>query len=261
MIDGALTLAQAAFLLNPAARTAGLCVESGLLQLLAVRRVTVDAPTGILKDLRLTLAEHAGDSDHPLPPHLAALEAALRQVAAHRSLTGLEVASALQDRFGSGYERYLHDEIAPSLIGRGLLTRRDDKLLRLFPRIRYTRTAQGEKLTAAIELRRSAVDAIPRLLRTDPAQAIRVARSAGPLILLSPAARRAVPKLRRAVAECADVDALLMLLPEHGRDIVDGEFLLDLEELAWNLDALLAGIEAVADAAGGADGGSSDGGG
>lgn len=262
MLDEALTLAQAALLLDPAARTAGLCVEAGLLQLLAIRRIAVEVPTSIFKQRSLALVDHPSDPDHPLARHLAALESALR-LAAARSITGAEVASALQDRFGPSYKRYVHDDVAPSLVARGLLTRQNDKLLGLFPRMRYTRTARGEALAIAVGRRRSAADAIPRLLGTDPAQAVRVARSAGLLILLSPTARRAVPKLRRTVAECADIDALLALLPEDERDVGDGEFLFDLEELAWTLDlhALLAGIEAVTDAAGGADGGSTDGGG
>jgi hypothetical protein len=238
-------------------------MEAGLLQLLANRRIAIGEAAKDRQSPMLMLREPINEPGPDSVQHLAALELCLRDAAGGGSLVGSSLASALQDRFGPAYKRFVHDEVAPSLVHRGLLKREDGKLLRLFPRIRYARTPAGDALAAVIQPRLFAAARIPALLKTDPGAAVRTARAAGLLLILSPKARRAVPALRKACAEYDDVDAVLALLSEEDRDTGDLECLLDLEALALSMDfeALLGALEVVIDAAADAAAGSSDGGG
>ncbi|MFN7026715.1 MAG: hypothetical protein ACK4QP_19810 [Pseudorhizobium sp.] len=174
-----------------------------------------------------------------------------------------KVLHALQKRFGYSFHRYVHDEVAPSLIERDLIVRKDSKLLGLFPRISYERTAQGAALTSPLEHMMSAVNRLPSLIESNPDEALNIAMSAGALLVMSPPARRQIPALRKLFVKRGDDFVPMTTMPgmsEH-QGGETGKFL-DLSDMALSLDfdALLNSIEAVGDFTSGGDSSSSDGG-
>jgi hypothetical protein len=204
----------------------------------------------------------AGTTD-PLPRHLAVLETALVDQGKGNRLTAAEVLRALQKRFGHDYRRYLHEEVAPELIRRNLLTRTDGRWLGLFPRILYERTASGDLLSAPLRQLMTEIERLPALLKSDPEQALRLARSAGALLILSPEALRQLPRLRSLFEQEGDDVAVLSILALGGEDQGEWDAVLELGDLATVFDVfgLFDSLETVGDFTSSGDSSSSDGGG
>lgn len=256
-----LTPAEAGLLLDPGAGVASKCIEAGLLSLLDAGRIEFESSSSIFKQSALRLSARSGGSGPPLPSHLEALERALVDYGKGDRIVGNQVAYALQNRFGYGYRRYVHDEVAPGLIKRGLLIREDYKWLWLFNGIRYRRTGRGDALALPLRRLMAAVEDLPSLISADPERAVRLARSAGVLLIMSPKARRQIPKLRKLLANRGDDAATLAYSPLETDREPEWEPLLELGDmaLAFDVDGLFEGIEAVGDFTSGGDG-SSDGG-
>lgn len=252
-----LTPAEAALLLAPATGTATQCVEAGLLSLLGAQRISFE-PSGLFKQSALLLHPQGARAADPLPRHLAALEQALAAFGKGDRLTSSEVLRALQKRFGHGFGGYVRDEVAPALIERNLLARRDTKWLGLFRRTIFERTSGGEALVAPLQRLMSALEELPSLRKSDPSQAIGLARSAGVLLVMSPKARRQIPRLRKLIQSHGDGAAAGAYLPMAG-----GGQDFELGDLSSALDAaaLFEGLEAVSDFTSSADTDTSDGGG
>lgn len=257
-----LTPAEAALLLAPTSGTATKCLQAGLLSLLGAGRISIVPSTSVFKQTVLLLNHSGALTSDPLPAHLVALEQALLTYGNGNRLVSSEVLHALQKRFGIGFGRYVHDQVAPGLIKRDLLTRTDRKWLGLFPRIRYDRTARGDALTAPIQRLMFAVEKVPSLINSDPDQAIRIARSAGVLLVMSPKARRQIPALRKLLAERGEDSASLTYVPLENDREPEWEQVLELGDMALEFDigALFDGLDAVGDFTSGGDSSSSDGG-
>jgi len=263
-----ITPAEAALLIAPTGRTATKCLQAGLLSLLAAGRIGFEKPDWPVRPAALVLrgtgltGVGAGTTD-PLPRHVAVLETTLVDAGKGNRLTAAEVLHALQKRFGHDYGRYLRDEVAPELIRRNLLTRTDDKWLGLFPRITYERTASGEVMTLPLRRLMTAIERLPGLIKSDPDQALRLARSAGALLILSPEARRQIPQLRKLFEQRGEDLLALSVLPIGGEERGDWEAVLELGDLALSFDAfgLFDSLSSVSDFTSGGDSSSSDGGG
>lgn len=259
-----ITPAEAALLLAPSSGTASKCLQAALLSLLSAGRIAIEQSSSMFKQSALLLNAAPPPTTPPLPSHLIALQEALQAYGKGDRLVSSQVLHALQKRFGYGFERYVHEEVAPGLIKRALLTRKDSKWLGLFPRITYQRTGRGDALFAPIERLMLAVEEIPSLIDRDPDQALRIARSAGVLIIMSHKARRQIPALKKLLAERGDDLVPLTYLPivDEGEGKVDLEQLLDLGDMAleFDIEALFDGIDAVGDFTSGGDSSSSDGG-
>lgn len=256
-----LTPVEAGFLLDPGIGVASKCLQAGLLCLLDAGRIEFERSSNPFRQPALRIASSSG-SGPPLPTHIEALERALVDYGKGDRLVGTQVVDALQKRFGYGYGRYVNDELAPGLIKRDLLTREDYKWLRLFNRVRYRRTARGDALAVPIERLMAQVGNLPSLIAADPERAIRLARSAGVLLIMSPKARRQIPKLQKLLAKRGDDSASLAYLPLETDDEADWDQLLELGDmaLAFDVGALFEMIDAVGDLTSG-DSTSSDGGG
>lgn len=256
-----LTPAEAVLLLVPTGDTAHICIQAALLSLLDCGRIALEPSSNPFKPSALLLTAPTAATAAFLPAHLLAVEQALTGYGKGNRLVASQVLHALQKRFGHGFARYVHHEVAPALITRALLTRHDSKWLGLFPRIRYRRTPPGEELAAPLERLMVAVERVPSLIRSDPAEAIRLARSAGVLLVLSPRTRRQIPKLRKLLAERGD-DGSLTYVPLESDRKLEWEPVLELGDmaLAFDLGSLFDGVDAVGDLTSGADS-SSDGGG
>lgn len=260
MTDQKLSPAEAAFLIAPKARTGHQCLEAGLLALLGAGRVRVEGAAGMFSEPALVLEPSA--SGAVLPRHVAAIEQALAGYGSGNRLTRTQVLHALQKRFGYGYGRFVHEEIAPALIGRGLVGRTDGKWLGIFPRIRYARTPAGDAMAAPLERLMAEVERFPSLIESDPDAAIRLARSAGVLLVMSPKARRQIPALRTLLAERGDDSAAVIYASSDTGPDRDWELGVEGSDMAlsFELDALFDGLDAASDFTSGGDGGSSDGG-
>lgn len=257
-----LTPTEAALLLAPTGATAKNCIQAALLSLLDAGRIAVEQCSNALKQPALLLIPPTAATAVPLPAHLAVVEQALLNYGKGNRLASSQVLHALQKRFGQGFGRYVHHEVAPSLMSRALLSRSDTKWLGLFPRIQYQRSHLGDDLAAPLGRLMAAVERLPSLVSRDPHQAIRLARSAGVLLVLSPKARRQIPKLRKLLAERGDDGASLLYVPLESDRVPKWECALELGDmaLAFDLQSLFTAIDAVCDFISGADN-SSDGGG
>lgn len=258
-----ITPAEAALLLAPANSTATKCIQAGLLSLLGAERISFEKTSNPFKQSALLINAAPTPKTGPLPQHLVALEQALLAYGKGNRLVSSEVLHALQKRFGYGYGRYLRDEVAPGLIKRNLLSCTDSKWLGLIPRVVYRRTPGGDALTAPLQRLIMAIEKLPSLLETDSEQAIRLARSAGVLLVMSPKARQQIPKLRKLLEHRGeDLPALAYLPIESDRE-PGWEQVLELGDmaLAFDVDVLFDSIETVGDFTSGGDSSSSDGGG
>ena len=257
-----ITPAEAALLLAPKGSTATKCVQAGLLSLLGAERIAFEKSSNAFRQSALLINPPGTPGSSLLPMHLVALEQALIDYGKGNRLVSSEVVHALQKRFGSGYGGYLRDEVAPGLIKRKLLGRTESKWLGLFPRVEYHRTPGGDALIAPIQRLMLAIDNLPSLLETDPEQALHMARSAGVLLVMSPKARQQIPKLRKLFEARADDLMALAYLPLESDRQSQLERSLELGEmaLAFDVDALLDGIETVGDFTSGGESSSSDGG-
>jgi hypothetical protein len=260
-IRNVLSPAEAVFLLAPRAETAVKCLEAGLLALLGTGRIYVEE-SGSFKEPSLCLEEIPSAADPALPRHLVALEEVLVKYNGRSRLGRTEVLHALQRGFGHGYGRYLHDEVAPGLLERQLLERTDSKLLGLIPRTRYQRTALGEALAEPMERLMGDLERFPVLVRADPDAALKLARSAGVLLLMSPKARRQIPAVRRLLEDRGEAGAAPIYSSASTTDEGRSDEAAELGDLSLALEmgSLLDGLEAVGDFTSDSDGGASDGG-
>jgi hypothetical protein len=257
-----LTPAEAGLLLDPGTDVASRCIQAGLLSLLDAGRIEFEPSSNPFKQSALRLSSGSRASNPPLPGHLEALERALVDYGKGDRLVSTQVVHALQKRFGYGYARYVHDELAPGLIKRDLLTRENYIWLWLFTRVRYRRTARGDALARPLERLMAAVEDLPSLIAADPERAVRLARSAGVLLIMSPKARKQIPKLRKLLAKRGDDAAALAYLPLETDSEPEWDQVLELGDmaLAFDMDGMFEMIDAVGDFTSDGDGGSSDGG-
>jgi hypothetical protein len=256
-----LTPAEAALLLDPLNSTATACVQAGLLSLLGAGRITFERASSLFKQSAIQLNPSAATAA-PLPRHLVVLEQALLGYGKGDRLVSSEVLHALQKRFGAGFGAYLREEVAPGLIERGLLTPTNGKWLGLFPRVTYQRTPRGDAVIAPVQRLLGAADELKSLLAANPREAIRLARSAGVLLVMSPKARRQVPKLRKLFDQRRDDVTSTASLSIEGDRALEPDDTFEVGDLGLALDGvvLFESLDLVGDFTSGGDSSSSDGG-
>ena len=181
-----LTPAEAAFLLKPSSSSAAQCLQAALLTLLD-RGYLELGETGTFFNEK-TLRLKRGDLSL-LPEHLSEVMTALSVFENGPVLTSSEVARALQRTFGAGYDTYIHEVLAPDVIRRGLVMREERKLLWLIPYTKYEHTPLGRARADRIAKLMDELGNLGDLLRRSPMRAEQLAKAAGVLLVLSPAAR------------------------------------------------------------------------
>jgi uncharacterized membrane protein YgcG len=200
------------------------------------------------------------------PEHIAAVFRVLRDADRGGGLSRASASQALTRAFGARFRRYVKSLVAPALATRGMLRIETTRLLWVFTALKLQRTAQGDTTARRLERQLAALDALPALVESDPVRAFQRARDAGPFLLLWPAARTSLPRLR-ALAPVALAASAYTLVEEPEPEWID---LLEHADLLMSIDfdSLLEVIDAIADFGGdggsgtGADGdGGSDGGG
>lgn len=251
-----LTQSEAAFLLAPSGRAGGDCIRSAPLALIAQGRMAVAEREKPFGSLELILGSDMGADG--LAAHLRAVEMALREYRDGGRLSGAHVLAALQKRFGYGFGRYVHRHIAPDLIRLGHVVRTDTKWLGLFPRTRYELTTHGERVVAPLRRELASLDELPALVKANPSRALELAHSAGVMLVLSPIARRQIPRLRKLMAKRVGDQGPIVFAGSDTSSSVEG-----FESHSWIADfegcSLFDGISAVCDATS-SDGGTADGG-
>ena len=115
-----LTPAEAVLLLAPSGATAKKCMQAGLLSLLDSGHIAIEQSRDRPKRSALLLTEPLVPAATRLPAHLSVLKQALASYGKGDRLTGSQVMAALQKRFGHDLARYVHREVAPSLMARAL---------------------------------------------------------------------------------------------------------------------------------------------
>jgi len=201
MTNAPLLPAEAALLVEPSIYSAGKCLQATLLSLLGLGHLVIHESRGFFSTSR-TLRLLDGDG-RPLPPALAVVKNALLSHGRGRVLRSGEAVKALKKGFGLDYRQYVDDKLAPDLIERGLLCREQRKFLGLIPYSAYARTPSGEARAAPLIRLLEEAGGIRKLIKHDPDRAIRIARMAGVLLVLSPAAKVQIPKLKALMADRA----------------------------------------------------------
>lgn len=251
-----LTQTEAAFLLNPSAGAGGDCVRAAMLALISQGRIAVAKKPGLFAGFELILGSDAGA--HGLAPHQRIVETTLRGYRDGKRLAANDALVALVTHFGSSFGRYVHDHVAPPLIEMGHVVRTDSKWLGLFPRIRYELTASGRKVIEPLRNELASLDDLPTLIKSNPDYALQLAHRTGVMLVLSPIARRQLPRLRKLMAKRDGDTGTVMVGGTDASGSVEG-----FETPSWDLVAsdsgLFDSVSAVCEVTSG-DNGSSDGG-
>lgn len=250
---------EAALLISPGAQTAILCVQAGLLALVGAGRIQIEKGSRVSGPFLVLNTKAAGSV--AIPDHLGALERTLLEYGKGRRLGSTQVIHALQRKFGYHYRKYIHECVALSLVKRGFLTRTDSKWLAIFPRIRYQLTARGEAMAAPLARLVTQLKRMPDLLSANPEQALRLARSAGVLLIMAPEARQNIEALRSLFAARGDALGVLAYVPLEDEKSSQWDSLLELGDMAltFEIGALLDAVGAIGDFSSGGDSSSSDG--
>ena len=199
MTNGPLLPAEAALLIEPKRSTAAQCLQAALLSLLSLGHISIHESKGFFSTTR-TLRLLDGDA-RPLPPALAVVKNVLLSHGRGHLLRSEEVVRALQKGFGLDYRQYVDDKLAPNLIARGLLRREERRFLGLIPYTCYARTPSGDAKAAPFLRLLDEAGGIRKLIRNDPDRAVRIAQAAGVLLVLSPAAKAHISKLKALMAD------------------------------------------------------------
>jgi hypothetical protein len=198
MTNWPLLPAEAALLIEPKRSSAPQCLQAALLTLLGQGHIAIEVEGRFFTQRFLRLRQGDGE---PLPRHLATVKNALDTYTRFGRTRSDEAVRSLQKAFGNDYRKYVHDILAPPLISSGLLKREERKFLGLIPYYHYERTMAGEARVRPLIRLLEEAGGIRKLIRNDPDRAIRIARMAGVLLVLCPAAKAQIPKLKALMAD------------------------------------------------------------
>ena len=256
MTNGPLLPAEAALLIEPGRATAPQCIQAALLTLVGRGHIAIEEQGRFLKTRYLRLRPGEGE---PLPRHLATVKNAIDVDARFGMVRSDQVVRSLQRAFGNDYRKYVHDILAPPLISAGLLERQEKKFLGLIPYYEYERTAAGDARVGRLVRLIEEAGGMKKLIRTDPDRAMLIAHLAGILLVLSPAARSQLPKLKAMMAERGDGSGAYYV--DSGSDEAGLQLSVDVGSIDFSSDigSMLDGLCSVGDFTGG-DGGGEGGG-
>jgi hypothetical protein len=170
------------------------------------------------------------DGREPLPGELLVLlDVLFPPGKPPKPLASTEIIHRLQRQFGTDYGKYVAEHLRPELIERGWMREEEIRVLGVIPRRRHILTPEGEQVKVGLEERLRTATGVPRLLETDPRQALSAVAALGPLALLSDSLRSHLP----ALAEAARTEqGTITPLVDPGADLEEDE-----RRLAW-LDTL-----------------------
>jgi hypothetical protein len=261
MTNGPLLPAEAALLVEPGRSSAPQCIQAALLTLIGRSHLSIEEEGRFFKTRFLRL--HPADVGS-LPRHLATIMNSLNIHASGGRLRSDRAVLALQKGFGNDYRKYVHDILGPPLISRGLLKREERRFLGLFPYIHYERTTAGEAKARPLIRMLEEAGGIKKLIKHDPDRAIRIAQMAGVLLVLSPAAKAQIPRLKALMAD-RGIDSGGGYYVDGGSDEGDWQLGVDFGgfDFSANIGGWLDSIGSVGDFTGGdgGDGGGDGGGG
>jgi hypothetical protein len=259
MTDGPLLPAEAALLIEPRRSTATQCIQAALLTLAGRGHIAIEEEGRLLKTRYLRLCPGDGEL---LPRHLATVKNAVDVNSRFGKVRSDQVVRGLQKAFGNDYRKYVHDVLAPPLISAGLLRREERKFLGLIPYFSYERTPAGEAKVGRLVRLIEEAGGMKKLIRTDPDRAMLIAHLAGVLLVLSPAARAQLPKLKALMAERGSDGGVYYADSGAGGATVELEVDVGSFDFATDIGGMLDGLCSVSDFTGGDGGGDGgDGGG
>jgi hypothetical protein len=254
-----------ALLADPRPRRAIDVLRVALATLAAANHILIDSTPGGERFVRVQRAPGPN-----APAHLVTVYRALRDAARSGQLSRAATQAALAQAFGTRFTRYADAEVAPALEARGLLRIETRRRLWVFSSRQMQRTASGDALAARLTRRVAELDTLPQLVDSNPARALRLARAAGPLLLLSPHARSSIPRLQALAVTALPGNAHALIdepepewleLFEHAETLlsIDFDILLDaIEAIASFGDDASSGTSTDSDAGGGDGGGGGD---
>ncbi len=175
-----LSPAEQVVLLSPNRARGYAAIKAMLLLLLTkgVLRIEETDQIGIFRTKTVAHLRIAAEPNNP-PPEIAVLLDLVRAAQAEGGKIKDVVARA-NKQFLTGCPKYITDLIQPALKARGLLTENKVLFVRTFHL-----TPEGEKIQSQLKSDLFRVNDIPKLLKSDPAQAAAVAAAIGTTIFLS----------------------------------------------------------------------------
>ena len=180
-----------------------------------------------------------GQASAPLPATLAQFDSALRP---HTPDQVAKVVAAAR-RGNPKLIKEVGDLFLQELVGWGLVEAMHEKVLGLFSRTRYRRTASGDAWAASASQHVARLQALPDEAESQPQTAAQAAAVAGVLVLMVPAALSAIFRLRRRGRRFGgDLDLDFGYV---GFDLFDGVGDMFDSALEGGLDGLDAGVDAV----------------
>ena len=180
-----------------------------------------------------------GQASAALPGTLAQFDSALRPYAPDE--IGKVIAGARRAR--PKLIKDMGELFLEELVTWSLVEAVHDKVLGLFPRTRYRRTASGDAWASSATQHVARLQALPQEAESQPQTAAQAAAVAGALVLMVPAALAAIFRLRRRSRRLGgDLDLSFGYLDF---DLFDGVGDMFDSALDGGLDGLDAGIDAV----------------
>jgi hypothetical protein len=179
-IAAELSPAEKVVLLAPNGARGYAAIKATLMLLLTkgVLRIEETTEAGLLRTKKVAHLRIASEPKNP-PPEVGVLIDIIRDAQAAGGRIK-DVLALVNKKFLNGCPKYIVDIIQPALIARGLLTRKKT----LFIVIHHL-TPEGEALQAKLKSDFYRAKDIPKLLKSDPAQAAAVAAAIGTTIFLS----------------------------------------------------------------------------
>ncbi len=241
-----------AVLVDPESAPAVDAMRMALVSLAAAGYIAIDTAPGGDSFLHVRHAPAVGS-----PAHLVAVYRVLSGAAVQGRLSRVATQQSLSKAFGGRFKRYVKSYVDSALVAQGLLQIKLERFLWVFTVRHKLRTVTGTRLGKRLSRQLSTLDILPRLIKDDPLRALQLARAAGPFLLLSPAAREALPRLRKLAPA---LPALALDSAFEQREPAWLELFEQMEMLMTiDFDTLFATIEAVAEIGGeGLFGSSSD---
>jgi len=152
---------------------------------------------------------------HLLNPVLRSLWGDLQTACRHGSEIN-QVLQRLQKEYGPGYGLFKNKVILPSLLRRGLLEKRSQKALGLFPQTHYQPTPDGADMKIRLEHRMDEARRLVPSLAEDDAEAVPLLLSLGAALLLLPEIVSQFQQINHLMKKYSDDGGYIPLLYSAG---------------------------------------------
>ena len=253
-----LSPAEALFLLRPNLTNGLRTIRVTLLSLLArgILRVEEQEETGLFRTKKVPHVRIASERTPTLPPHVTAVVDIVRAAQADGGKMR-DLVKRAEKEFKTGCHLYNYNFLAPALVERGLI-----EVRKWWFSHTYHATPAGEQERQRIKTDIANARGLPKLLKSDPAQAVALALALGGTLLLADDLRKHYKQFADAMhsygfdgGPIADIDSNSFDASQLGGSVDVGSFDLgSFDACAFNaLDGCMASFDTGFSEGGGGD--------